>query len=211
MSSPKFPVLPFDAVPYVLRQRTRLQRLVSEEYYQIMAKEFATLKPYIPEDAKRILDIGGGLGGVHMHVSSHFQHDISIEILDRIGMDEEMKFGFRESTEKYNDPDLTRTYLASAGVPPENIVMWDADTQLDDLLNAEEQYDIIISLKSWCYHYPYSTYREFVRKKLSPAGVMIVDVRRDKGQIDDIESDFDLVGKGFQDHTLERLAFAHKR
>jgi spermidine synthase len=205
-----FPILPFDAIPYVVRQRTRLQRLVSKEYHSLMEAEFATLEAHLPADAERILDIGGGMGGVDVFLSRHYGHKVAIEILDRVGMDETMLFGFRESTEKYNDPRLAQIYLREGGVPDENFSFWDADSGLGELKASGRRYDVILSLKSWCFHYPYATYEDLVRELLAPGGVMIVDLRVNKDQRAMVENSFECVATAQKDHASERLVFRHR-
>lgn len=202
---PDIPVLPFDAIPYVVRQRTKLQRWVSDDYFELMEREFATLKPFLPAKARRVLDIGGGLGGVDIFISRHYGHAAEIHMLDRVGMDPDMKFGFRAETEKYNDPALTAAYLKNGGVPPKHFTFWDADRQLPDLMAADADYDVILSLKSWAFHYPYAVYAELVSKKLSKDGVMIVDVRKDSGQQDEIRKQFEIVATAASDGASEQL------
>jgi len=116
---------------------------------------------------ERILDIGGGLSGVNIHLSRHYGHAVGIDMLDRVGMDRDMKFGFRESTEKYNEPELAKAYMKEGGMPIENFTFWDADADLDRLTASERQYDVIMSHEVRCYYYPYSTYEYFVQDHLA--------------------------------------------
>jgi hypothetical protein len=203
------PVMPFDAIPFVVRQRTKLQRLVSREYFDLMSQEFMTLKPFLPATAARVLDIGGGLGGADIFISRHYAHQAELHMLDRVGMDPEMRFGFRASTEKYNDPNLTLTYLKNGGVPDERFMFWDADSQLPQLIEADITFDVIISLKSWAFHYPYSVYADLVSNKLSRNGVMIIDVRNGSDQEDEIKQKFDIVGTAASDAASSRLVMKH--
>lgn len=210
-NAPAFPIVSFDAIPFLMRQRTRLQRIVSKEYFEMMHKEFVSMVPHLPATANRILDIGGGLGGIDIHLSRHYGNQPEIHMLDRIGIDEETYFGYEEVASKYNDPEETRAYLGKGGVPEDQFYFWDADKSLEGLSDGGMQFDVILSLKSWCFHYPYSTYEDLVSKILAPGGVMFVDVRLDSDQIEEIERTFHVVKKTKIDLTSERLILQRKR
>ena len=41
--------------------------------------------------------------------------------------------------------------------------------------------DVIISLKSWCHHYPAQHYLPLAKRSLKPGGILVVDVRVETG------------------------------
>lgn len=48
----------------------------------------------------------------------------------------------------------------------------------------------MLSLISWGFHYPVSTYLDRVRELLSDDGVLILDLRRDTGGLEDLRRAF---------------------
>jgi len=53
--------------------------------------------------------------------------------------------------------------------------------------------DLIISLKSWGFHYPIHTYMNLAKRSLRPGGTIIVDLRKGANQIEEMAQSFHLV------------------
>ena len=165
-----------------MRQRTRLMRIVSRHYNALMKKEFDTIEPHLPPRIRNVLDIGGGLGGVDVFLNRSQPEGPAFHLLDRNRVDPVMRYGYRDTTEAYNSFAVAQAYLTTAGIAPEQISFYDADVkeELEQLMALDVRFDLILSLKSWCFHYPVETYLALVRKLLARDGVLIVDVRRDR-------------------------------
>lgn len=203
----EFPIFSIEACLIALRQRTRLLRHVSREYYELMESEFNSIRGHLPQTFSTILDIGGGLGGIHLFTYRCAANGANINILDRDAIDDRMRYGYRETTEAYNSFDLSRQYLMSGGVPADRITMWDADRDGDIERLSKKKFDAIVSLKSWCFHYPAKTYLDLADRVLETDGVLIVDVRLNTGQEDDLGRKFPIRTVISGDHTGRRLAF----
>ena len=49
--------------------------LIGKEYYQIMFKEFSTIKKFIDTNDKSFLSIGGGIGGLEVIINQSFKNN----------------------------------------------------------------------------------------------------------------------------------------
>jgi SAM-dependent methyltransferase len=212
MTDPTAPLLTLEACDLAIRQRTMLMGVVSREYFSLMAREYDAIRPHLPRTISRLLDIGSGLGGLHVHTLRDFGNQVEVNLLDHDRSDGKMRYGFREKTEAYNSFLQSRTYFERAGIPADDIKYWDADSasDLERLQQHEGQFDAIISLKSWCFHYPAETYLHLVEKLLAKDGALIVDVRRDSGVKAVLTRQFDLANVAAQDKKSERLCLRRR-
>ena len=73
-----------------------------------------------------------------------------------------------------------RAFLRANGVGPERIRCLTSDRPE---AIAEFRYDLVVSMRSWAYLYPLSTYLDVVLAALKPGGVLILDVAKERGGI----------------------------
>jgi SAM-dependent methyltransferase len=205
VNEPEYPIFTFEACDLAIRQRTRLLRLCSQDYYEQMKKEAASIEPFL-RGKKSVLDIGAGLGGVHIFTHRNALDGLELHILDRDALDPQMKFGYRPVTEAYNSFAECRNYLATGGFPIERLRLWNADLP-DDLVSlATQRFDVVMSLHSWCFHYPVSTYLPLVSEVLKLGGTLIVDVRLNTDQEQILAESFASSTLIVADHQRRRLA-----
>ena len=55
---------------------------------------------------------------------------------------------------------------------------------------TEQQFDLIISLISWGFHYSIDTYLDETAASLAKGGVMLLDIRKDSDSIDILKTRF---------------------
>ena len=60
-------------------------------------------------------------------------------------------------------------------MPPQQIFLQEAE---DNKIKFNEKFDLVVSLISWGFHYPLSTYLDQVYQKMALGGVLIIDVRK---------------------------------
>jgi hypothetical protein len=72
----------------------------------------------------------------------------------------------------YNNLDLSERFLRLNGLK-NNITILNPDSNFNDI----KEVDIIISLISWGFHYPISTYIDIVNNIISKDGLVILDIR----------------------------------
>ena len=185
-------ILPEGSGPYIAAQRTdyKKRKPITEYGYEILGT-YEKIKPFLPEQPETgrisILDIGSGMGTIDVFLSRHYDHKAKITLLDRIGDQlTNIVYGYipcGKEVSPYNNFDLAKSLLELNGVPTKNIVTHDIDSKPF----PRAKYDLVISLLSWGFHYPISTYTPHLKEN----GVIIVDVR--KGS--DSEKDITKLGK----------------
>ncbi|MFC1758728.1 hypothetical protein ACFL2H_08160 [Planctomycetota bacterium] len=159
--------------------RVRLDSLIYcdaiiSEYKKEMQSEWDRLKPFAPPRASRIMDIGCGVGGVHIFMDEIVHDsDASIFLVDRNHESRKIHYGFQSEASAYNSLDLTKRFLVDHGIPTDRIRLLDID--VDSL--PVVAFDFIFSLISWGFHYPVDTYLEYAKTALKDDGVMILDCR----------------------------------
>jgi len=160
---------------------------IQKEYTKELEGEFSALSPYLPETASAVLDIGCGIAGIDVLIAARYPQT-SLFLLDRTKTDQRIYYGMNERGAFYNSLDISRKVLEMNGVAPGRIHTQEA-TERNEVL-FEETFDIVLSLLSWGFHYPVRAYLEVVSKKLKPAGVLILDIRKGSGGEKEIEQQF---------------------
>ena len=166
-------IVPDRCVPLLRLQRTHY-RDIGAEYGAELAETFDTFKAHLPQTAKCILDIGCGMAGIDVLLHRHYP-DAEIVLLDRQGVSDKPKTGHHRSAESfgnYHDFGGALELLEANGVSMDRIRTHDVGV---DPFPADE-FDVVISLLSWGFHYRISTYRPNVH------GVIIADVRNAEGE-----------------------------
>ena len=130
------------------RRRDKIARAFTEG----LERDLESLRPFLPERASRLLDIGCGLGGIDILLYHHYAPDPPTVAL------------------------LDRRLLEDNGVAPDAITTWDPDV---DGYPRERSFDLIVSIISWGFHYPIDAYLDDVRATLADGGTLILDVQKD--------------------------------
>jgi SAM-dependent methyltransferase len=175
-----------DMEPYLLLQRTAYQRLLKDVpsatpaglYHDEMAREFAHMKPFLPETAAHVLDIGCGLAGIDHFVDRHYKGSATIHLLDKNGVSDQVYYLFHDQAAYYCSLEMARTFLVFNGVSADRVVLHDVAKKG---FPRRVQFDLMLSLISWGFHYPVSAYLKHVRRWLAPSGVVILDIRKGTG------------------------------
>ena len=181
-----------------VREFCKLQRTVSNEkkysddqydmlYNEGINKDVDEIKPFMfNKENLNICDIGCGVGSIDILLYKNF--DVNhLTLIDKNGTSNTIYYGFKNDAAFYNDMILTKTLLNENGVPLNVVDVVDVNK---DTLPFNEKYDVIISLLSLSFHYPYLTYSEFIKKTLKPDGILILDVRDNTTEISKILNDF---------------------
>lgn len=144
-------------------------------YEQSLAKDFGSIRPHLPASCGSILDVGGGMGGIDALLVKKFGKGCEVCILDGEA-DEPVMHLHRET---FNNMEVARDFLGKNGVEKFSYYT-------PELRQAPRPFDLIISLGSWCFHYPPETYLQFVRSCCTRETTLIVDVRRGKPSWSDL-------------------------
>lgn len=134
-------------IPDECRRFIAMQR-PGGDYAKDIAADFAMIEPHLPESVSSIVDIGCGVGGIDVYLKRKYPN-ASLTLLDGDG--EDVSYGFKEKCGTYNNRKITGEFLSANGV---KVSSW-LPVGYDGIVSA----DLIISLLSWGFHYPLSTYR----------------------------------------------------
>ena len=166
-----------EAYPYLVAQRGAIddmrvdQQTWVSKYSETLQSEFRSIEPHLPKACESILDVGSGMGGIDALLHDHFGGDCRVCLLDGV---EDMPEVTAHST-TFNNMRIARDYLRENGV--RHFTFIDANSEHRC---ASARYDLIVSFKSWCFHYEPQRYLDLVLSASHPETVLIIDVRRDK-------------------------------
>ncbi len=161
-------IIPNECVKFIRYQRSRYSQAkvpdpeeVKRRYAVHVAEDFAGMEPYLPERVDSILEIGCGMAALQVHMKERYP-DARLELLDGDTVTKEGGAGYSSNPDIYNSRRHTEMLLEANGV---KVDRWH-DIGTKYLLEA----DLIISMASYGYHFPLSTYRI--------KGLCIIDLRR---------------------------------
>ena len=197
------PWLPIESVTMVAKQRTVLWEIVSKEYWSECHKEFERLYklyessldfPLIENSSLNILDIGAGFCGYNIWMSKKFP-EVSFSIIDASIEDDQYKLGFQKRGERYCDFSSLEYLIEHSGIQKNRFELIDfRHTDIPAWSEGKQgAFDIVQSLYSWCFHYPYETYANVVKHILKPGGLLIVDCRVVDNQVEYLKKDFEFL------------------
>ena len=153
---------------------SRIKRLFSED----MAREYAIIKASLPSASRAILDIGCGVAGIDIMLHKHYEaagRFPELYLLDKSELNDRVYYGIEKTAAYYNSLDIAIALLAANGVEHSRI-------HTQEVTGASifpgMTFDLIISLISWGFHYPVSTYLDQAHGLLGSGGRLIIDVRK---------------------------------
>ena len=165
----------FDGIVSIESQLRRKQ--VSHLFSEEMFSEYKQIEKYLPQNIHSILDIGSGVGGFDVLLNAHYAPKYPIfYLLDKTEMPGKVYYGLEKKASFYNSFSVTKDFLVKNGVPEKNIFVQEANEK--NTIDFDTKFDLIISLISWGFHYPVETYLDEVYEKLSPGGILIMDIRK---------------------------------
>ncbi len=183
-------IIPDSALPYIRLQRgdCRVEDLRADFTNRMLA-EYVSMVPFLPVRCARLLDVGCGICGIDVHLWKCYPA-VKLCLFDR---DETGKaggrYGFHEGNRFYSSWVAARELLEANGVPRGSTRFLDAPGWLPSA--PARYFDLIISLASWGFHYPISTYLADVVRTARPGATVIVDVRRGTPGVSDLSAVLD--------------------
>lgn len=146
-----------EASMFLFIQKGELQRAWQQAYETDLEEAFHAMRPHLPPHCKKILDIGGGMGGIDILLAMHY--GARVTIIDGID-DPPIVEAHRKS---FSSARAAREFLNANGV------------EVD--FEPKGKYDLVISLRAWCFHIPPGDYRELVNIHTYSNTRVIADVR----------------------------------
>ena len=154
----------------------RKKKIVARFNHDIF-KEYEDIRPWLPKNASELLDIGCGIGGIDVLLFNHYKRDSTLKfyLLDKKQISEKIYYGFMNHGAGYNSLEITEAVLLLNGIKKENINLLEAT--INYTIAVPHEVDLVISLLSYGFHYPVSTYLNQVHQALRKGGHLILDIR----------------------------------
>ena len=134
--------------------------IIGKSYYEVMNKEFMTIKDFIEPKDKFFLSIGGGMGGLEIIINKNFNNKF-FSFIEKNYVSKKVKYGWdNKNTEAYNDLNLQKVFLEDNGIDSAKLNIFDFDK---DIL-PDNKFDVVISLLSLDYHYDFNIYKNYLKK-----------------------------------------------
>ena len=135
-----------------------------------MSFEFNLLKKYLDFENKKVLSIGGGVGGLELLIGREFNS--SFYFIEKNYISKKVRYGWDYlNKEAYNDLNLLNNFLISNNLSPNRFKIFDYDKNK----LPEEKFDIIISLYSLDYHYNFNIYFDYLKKVSNENTIIVFD------------------------------------
>ena len=149
--------------------------LIGKKYYEVMLKEYFTIKDSINHEDKFFLSIGGGLGGLELIINKNFK-DKLFYFIERNYVSKKVKYGWggMKNDEAYNNLEIQKIFLEKNGMLNDQINIYDYDNDQLPLI----KFDVITSLLSLDYHYDFNIYFEYLKKVSKKETIIIFDTIR---------------------------------
>lgn len=166
----------------------------------------STLKEVLPElydmTGSVMLDIGCGIGGTTAALATATRMKEVHLIEGHVNPSQLMSFrekglGYDPDSQPWNDVRISKV-MVCANVTSDVEVHGHRSSEIDDaykMLYLPNRIDLITSFRSWCHHYPASTYLMLVAERLAPkTGRLVVDVRTDSNNLQTLlENGFEMM------------------
>lgn len=121
---------------------------------------------------KTILDIGCGLAGITAALTVWFDVPL-VHLVDGDPRDlGERTAGFKPAGKPWNAVQ-DGAEVVKRNAPETEVLTHYAGEWIDDT-----GVDLVVSFKSWCFHYPAEAYLRQVQHVLRPGGLLVVDIRK---------------------------------
>ena len=141
-------------------------------------RQFADMRPTIDRWSRdlairSVLDIGCGLALIDIMIARHYLVD-EVHLIDGDGSSQK-GVGYDPDAVAWNDVRLGAD-MVRANVPDDDVIVTPHFAPGD--WPRMGKFDLVISCRSWCHHYPAATYARQVAASLTPGGLVITDIRR---------------------------------
>ena len=178
---------------------------LEESAYSLFKKEFNSIENYLPEEANNVLDIGCGLGLLNIFINQKYNNKPEFFLLDKNKVVKKVRYGFEKNYEGYNFLDETKNILFNNGINYDKIHIHDVDKEVI----IKKTIDIVISLKSLAFHYPFENYIKLFSKCCDQKTIFIFDITPGKYNLDYFKKYFTTVEVIYEEKTKSLLQRLH--
>ena len=148
---------------------------IDKDYFDISYNELKNLKQHIPKKTKNVLSIGCGLAGFEVLLQNYILKYAKFFLLEKNFTSKKVVYGWdKNNKEAYNSIALTRKFINLNSINNKNFYIYNVDK---DTL-PKKKFDLIISLKSLDYHYPFDLYKKYLKTNSTIKTIFIFDTIR---------------------------------
>lgn len=163
-------------------------------------RDLQSMLSLLPRAPRNILDVGGGLGALAVRLARHYEQcEPVIDILDGINDPPEVLSHWAP----FSNARVATEFLQANGVTRFGFV----DPRATALPAV---YDLVVSTQAWCFHIPPKLYLTRVKKALAPGAILILDVRRERGWMEELHEHFEVLGGLAHAEKWVRTAFMRR-
>ena len=167
--------LDHNMLAYALLQRSALRRL-DLTFSEIVEYDMALMRPWLPPDARRILDVGSGIAAIDARLNQIYP-GADFYLLDKAAV-ADVRYGMETEQEFYTSQITAQRLLSWSGIDLGRVHTMEATPSYT--VDASE-FDLVVSLFSWGWHYPIGAYAEAVGEATVPGAILIADIRNWEG------------------------------
>ena len=81
---------------------------IKSEYFKDMVSEYESIESELPLTIENVLDIGSGIAGLDILISSHYNNKIEVCLLDKSSIDKDLHYGYEKKGSFYNSLSLSK-------------------------------------------------------------------------------------------------------
>ncbi len=181
-------------------QHKNLEQLTED----LFLREIKTFEKFLPKSVKNIMDIGCGLGIININLNKIYKNETNFFLLDKNKIDNKIKYGFSSNYESYNDLNETKNILLENNIKNDHIHLFDVEKKIQ----INNKIDLVISLKSMGYHYPFENYLHIFRLCCTHNTKFIFDVSVENFDENMFHNYFESIQVIYEEtsiHALKRL------
>ena len=171
---------------------------------KLFQDEIDIIKSFLPNKAENIMDIGCGLGIINIFLNRIYLNKASFYLLDKNHIDNKIKYGFSSDYESYNDLNETKKILLKNNIKDNKINTFN----VDQYIKIKKKMNLVISLKSMGYHYPFENYISLFKDCCSRNTTFIFDISSDRYEVNFFKKYFNKIKVIHIEesiHSLKRL------
>jgi hypothetical protein len=165
-------ILPDNCENLIKLQRSKYGKSdIKKSFQDDLENEFNSIINFLPEDCKKIIDIGCGLAGISIQLH-HYYDSPFLYLVDKNEITQNLKYGFSENPSFYNSFEILEKIMKLNNIGNYEFVSPDND------FSKMKNIDIVISLLACGFHFPLYHYFGRIYESLSKNGILIVDIRK---------------------------------
>jgi SAM-dependent methyltransferase len=142
-------------------------------YQHDLQRTFGAMFEHLPPLGAKpsVLDIGAGMGGIDLLLWRRFGPGTTLSLFDQLGGEARCD----RHGQPFGDLGIAHRFLVENGCDRADIRL--LPVEVTEGLDDGPAFDVVLSTQAWCFHFPPQPYLGWLRGRLNPKAVVIVDLR----------------------------------